>query len=508
MMRSLLFIILILLLLLKCDESFLSSFHRILSSSSTSTSSITSSITLSKSSSSKSSSTKSSSSISSTKSSSTSSSSSSSSSSLVDDKELTEMFWITPEGLSIEVLAAYSQIAGGSIDKLRRVDDRSGLRQWWENTKQIFDDKKTKLKWSKAPILFIHGSYHAAWCYGENYLKYFSSLGHNCYAVSLRGTSGTGMPPNDPGEIVKIEKHVYDIQYVLQQIREADDSAPPPIIISHSFGGLITMKLLEIDEVRNNLSGVALLCSVPPSGNGPMTQRFLQSRFWNSIKIVYGFVLKAATTNVDLCTELFFDNTFNKTDVQRYMRNFRSDSRVGLDLQALASVLPSVNSINGRAPWLSNNIETNTSTKKNENKRNIVDNNSTDSNNILITPSTIFSELTLNTVLSQYENNTNITKQSKASKDKVKKAPITTTTTTTTTNTMKVVKSIKKQETLAKLVIGAEKDYIVDEEGIKETAYYLGVEPVFIKDLYHDVMLGPKWKRSADEIEKWLTSIN
>jgi pimeloyl-ACP methyl ester carboxylesterase len=452
------------------------------------------------------------SSTSSSPSSSSSSSPSSSSSSSLDDKELTEMFWITPEGLSIEVLAAYSQIAGGSIDKLRRVDDRSGLRQWWENTKQIFNNdnnKKTKLKWSKAPILFIHGSYHAAWCYGEHYLNYFSSLGHNCYAVSLRGTSGTGMPPNDPGEIVRIEKHIYDIQYVLQQIREADDSAPPPIIISHSFGGLITMKLLEIDEVRNNLSGVALLCSVPPSGNGPMTLRFIQSRFWNSIKIVYGFVLKAATTNVDLCTELFFDNTFNKTDVQRYMRNFRSDSRVGLDLQALASVLPSVNSINGRAPWLSNNNNNNIeTTKKNENKRNIVDNNSTDSNNTLITPPKVFNELILNTVLSQYENNSsNVTKQSEANnnvkRDKVKKIP----TTTTTTTTMKVVKNIKKQETLAKLVIGAEKDYIVDEDGINETAYYLGVEPVIIKDLYHDVMLGPKWKLSAYEIEKWLTSI-
>jgi len=496
MMISMLFMILIIILILKCDESLRSSFHRISSLSSSSTSTSISSLILSKSSLLSSS----------TSSSSTSSSSSSSStSSSLDDKELTEMFWITPEGLSIEVLAAYSQIAGGSIDKLRRVDDRSGLRQWWENTKQIFNndnDKKTKLKWSKAPILFIHGSYHAAWCYGEHYLNYFSSLGHNCYAVSLRGTSGTGMPPNDPGEIVNIEKHVYDIQYVLQQIREADDSAPPPIIISHSFGGLITMKLLEIDEVRNNLSGVALLCSVPPSGNGPMTLRFIQSRFWNSIKIVYGFVLKAATTNIDLCTELFFDNTFNKTDVERYMRNFRSDSRVGLDLQALAPVLPSVNSIKGRAPWLSNNNNVETTTK-NENKRNIVDNNSTDnSNNILITPTKVFSELTLNTVLSQYGNNSNDTKQSEATnnikKDKVKKVPST---------TMKVVKSIKKQETLAKLVIGAEKDYIVDEEGIKETAYYLGVEPVIIKDLYHDVMLGPKWKLSADEIGKWLISI-
>jgi pimeloyl-ACP methyl ester carboxylesterase len=324
------------------------------------------------------------------------------------------MFWITPEGLSIEIIAAYSQIAGGSIDKLRRVDDRSELRKWWENTKLLFDNKnKLKLEWSKAPILFIHGSYHAAWCYAEHYLDYFSSLGHNCYAISLRGTSGTGMPPTDPGDIVRIEKHVYDIQCALQKIREDDDSAPNPIIISHSFGGLITMKLLEIDEVRKNLTGVALLCSVPPSGNGPMTQRFVQSRFLNSLKIVWGFVFKAATTNIDLCRELFFDDSFNASDIKRYMRNFQSDSRVGLDLQALAPVLPSVNSINGKAPWLINNdIELDKATIAVKTK---VENNSTDIN--LLTPNTPFTELELNNVLSQYDEKilTKVTKAKQAS---------------------------------------------------------------------------------------------
>lgn len=434
---------------------------------------------------------------------STSTSSSPSSSSIINEKELNDMFWITPEGLSIEIIAAYSQIAGGSIDKLRRVDDRSELRKWWENTKLLFDNKnKLKLEWSKAPILFIHGSYHAAWCYAEHYLDYFSSLGHNCYAISLRGTSGTGMPPTDPGDIVRIEKHVYDIQCALQKIREDDDSAPNPIIISHSFGGLITMKLLEIDEVRKNLTGVALLCSVPPSGNGPMTQRFVQSRFLNSLKIVWGFVFKAATTNIDLCRELFFDDSFNASDIKRYMRNFQSDSRVGLDLQALAPVLPSVNSINGKAPWLINNdIELDKATIAVKTK---VENNSTDIN--LLTPSTPFTELELNNVLSQYDekNLTKVTKAKQASaiEKKIRKS-------TPNVKYTKIKSSIIKTEDnkLARLVVGAGNDFIVDDEGVKETAFYLGVEPVFIKDLYHDVMLGPKWKESADVIKNWLDSI-
>jgi hypothetical protein len=57
------------------------------------------------------------------------------------------------------------------------------------------------------------------------------------------------------------------------------------------------------------------------------------------------------------------------------------------------------------------------------------------------------------------------------------------------------------------LVVGAERDFIVDQEGVKETARYLGVNPVFIPGAYHDVMLGPKWRLSADVIADWISTI-
>jgi hypothetical protein len=39
-------------------------------------------------------------------------------------------------------------------------------------------------------------------------------------------------------------------------------------------------------------------------------------------------------------------------------------------------------------------------------------------------------------------------------------------------------------------VLGADKDFTVDQEGVRETAAYLKVQPYFFKDAYHDVMLG------------------
>lgn len=39
----------------------------------------------------------------------------------------------------------------------------------------------------REPIVFIHGSYHAAWCWAEYFMPFFSIRGHDCYAISLLG---------------------------------------------------------------------------------------------------------------------------------------------------------------------------------------------------------------------------------------------------------------------------------------------------------------------------------
>lgn len=69
-----------------------------------------------------------------------------------------------------------------------------------------------------------------------------------------------------------------------------------PSFQQHSFGGVVLLKLMEElasetgaeeeggdggkgvggDGIRVAMSGGAFLCSVPPSGNGPMTSRFIK----------------------------------------------------------------------------------------------------------------------------------------------------------------------------------------------------------------------------------------
>jgi pimeloyl-ACP methyl ester carboxylesterase len=102
---------------------------------------------------------------------------------MIGKTETREFFYITPEGLNIEFLK--SSVGAAPPDptlgqKISRFVSKTFRRPVPEVPKK------------RPPIFFIHGSFHAAWCFAENYFDFFSARGHTCYAISLRGTSNTG----------------------------------------------------------------------------------------------------------------------------------------------------------------------------------------------------------------------------------------------------------------------------------------------------------------------------
>lgn len=314
---------------------------------------------------------------------------------------------------------------GGFFSSLFGIDDGTGV----------------KVKYDKPVLAFLHGSFHASWCWSEKYMPYFASLGYPCVAFSLQGTGGT--PTMEEGaKKVKMASHVGDLDAFLRGLSDDDDVSdlgfelgdnPQIVLMGHSFGGLTIMKWLEQyydeDEIENtnqqniNLAGVGLLCSVPPSGNGPMTLRFLGSSLRDSWKITAGFVLKKAITDKEICRDLFFggadsDNGISDEDVERYQSYFDRDTVATIDLGDLAKKLPSVKADKqtGTAPFLG----------------------------------------------------------------KLPSKP---------------------------LVLAASDDFIVDEEGSRETAKYLGLESPAIVDSPHDVMLGNKWENGAKAILEWVEAL-
>ena len=179
----------------------------------------------------------------------------------------------------------------------------------------------------------------------------------------------------------KIASHVADLDAFLRGLSDASDGDgtdannsytlgfklgenPQIILLGHSFGGLTIMKWLEHyneekDTENDNvkLKGVALLCSVPPSGNGKMTMRFLRRSFRQSWIITAGFVLKKAITDKTIARDLFFggvenDNGVSDEDIERYQSCFKRDTVATIDLSDLAKKLPSAKACSGRAPFV------------------------------------------------------------------------------------------------------------------------------------------------------------
>ncbi len=320
----------------------------------------------------------------------------------------------------------------------------------------------------KPPLVFIHGSFHASWCWAEKFFPFFADLGYPCYAISLRGTGGTFA--GEEVKRVKIMDHVSDITSFLEYVSKKEEGGQPPVLLAHSFGGLAIMKYLEkylhsdpnesdgstpeflsddtedcddeIDQPQLKLpvalSGICLMCSVPPSGNGRMTMRFLRRSLKDSWKITAGLALKKCITNEKLCRELFFggdivtmdrvsdvkgnikstvveDWGVSEEDIKRYQGYFERDTVATISLKDLAKKLPS----------------------------------------------------------------SNIDKDGKA---------------------------LFVDAVPPSLVLGALDDFIVDNAGVVETANYFGVEPLFV-DSPHDVMLGSRWKNAAKAISQWLETI-
>lgn len=104
-----------------------------------------------------------------------------------------------------------------------------------------------------APLLFVHGGWHAAWCW-ENFLDFFADAGYRAVAVSLRGHGASPTPT--PLHRVSVADYIDDVRAV------ADDLGGWPVLIGHSLGGFVVQRYLE----TRRAPAAVLVGSVPPQG--------------------------------------------------------------------------------------------------------------------------------------------------------------------------------------------------------------------------------------------------
>jgi pimeloyl-ACP methyl ester carboxylesterase len=114
-------------------------------------------------------------------------------------------------------------------------------------------DKGSATQSHPAPLLFVHGAIHAAWCWDEHFLDYFADTGYRSIALSVRGHGGSGLN-GKPLNACRITDYVEDVRSVI------NDLPAHPVLVGHSMGGFVVQKYLE----STSAPAAVLMSSAPP----------------------------------------------------------------------------------------------------------------------------------------------------------------------------------------------------------------------------------------------------
>ena len=159
----------------------------------------------------------------------------------------------------------------------------------------------------QTPLLFVHGAWHAAWCWDEGFLDFFADKGYRALALSLRGHGGSLAPK--PLHRISIADYVEDVVAVAQNL------PTPPVVIGHSMGGFIVQKYLE----SHSAPLAVLLASIPPQGDGKTLMRFARRHPWRTLKGLATGDTTVALNTPALAREQFFSSNTSESDVTRYL---------------------------------------------------------------------------------------------------------------------------------------------------------------------------------------------
>jgi pimeloyl-ACP methyl ester carboxylesterase len=170
------------------------------------------------------------------------------------------------------------------------------------------------------PLLFVHGAWHAAWCWDENFLSCFADKGYRAVALSFRGHGES--PSDKPLRVCSVADYIDDVRSVAERLPS------PPVIIGHSMGGLIVQKYLE----RYDAPAGVLMTSIPPRGNLGNALRWIRQSPSDFAKMTITGKALPYITPPQLARERFFSPHTPEADVRRYAARLQEDSsRIGID---------------------------------------------------------------------------------------------------------------------------------------------------------------------------------
>ncbi|TMD54231.1 MAG: lysophospholipase [Chloroflexi bacterium] len=181
----------------------------------------------------------------------------------------------------------------------------------------------------RAPILFVHGAWHGAWCWEDHFVPYFANRGWQVTALNLRAHGG---PRERRGlRWKRIADYVEDLAAAAAALPE------PPVVIGHSMGGLVVQKYLE----SHPAPAAVLLASVPPKGVLATTLRFLARHPLKFLKTNLTMSLWPIIETPELAREMFFEETMPDSEARGLHSRLQDESYLAyLDMMAFALPRP------------------------------------------------------------------------------------------------------------------------------------------------------------------------
>lgn len=172
------------------------------------------------------------------------------------------------------------------------------------------------------PILFVHGMWHAAWCWHENFFEYFEERGLAAHALNLRGHGGRHTGPRSL-RWTSLADYVQDLKDAVSRFRHK------PILVGHSLGCL----LVEICLAQLRPPAAILLAPTRHGIFRRSTVGFFQRHPLRCFELILTGSMRPVVATPQLGHEMLFAPSHPPDQVRLYCSRLQDESfRVATEL--------------------------------------------------------------------------------------------------------------------------------------------------------------------------------
>ena len=177
----------------------------------------------------------------------------------------------------------------------------------------------------RPPVLFVHGSWHGAWCWEAHFLDRFAAAGFEVHALDLRGHGAS--PAVKPMRWNRIADYADDVLGAVERLQRK------PVVIGHSMGGFVVQHCLAKTD---KLVGAGLLATVPHRGVFGATLRVARHQPLDFLRANLTLSLYPLVDRAKSAQRLFLEDDVAEAEVEAFAARLTDESYLAfLDMLAL-----------------------------------------------------------------------------------------------------------------------------------------------------------------------------